>query len=110
MYYAFNIASSHNNQFYFCCDFENKVLLEVFAHLFHVFLTLLSRINRLGKFSSISGRQTTAKIQNLVVHNYLWSSSSVFLLQNSRQKGKIGIFVIIISQKSSCHEDDQNST
>ena len=47
---------------------------------------------RLGKFTSISGRQRTTKIQNLVVHKYLWSSSSVFLLQNSKKIGKIGIF------------------
>ena len=64
---------------------------------------------RLGKFTSISSRQRTINIQNLVVHNYLWSSSSVFLLQNSRKKGKIGIFVVIVTQKSSSHEDDQNS-
>ena len=63
---------------------------------------------RLGKFTSISGRQRTTKIQYLVVRKYLWSSSSVLLLQNSKKTGKIGIFLMIISQKSSSHVDDQN--
>ena len=66
-------------------------------------------MSRLGKFPSISGRQRTTNIQNLIVHNYLWLSSNLFLLQNSRKKGKIGIFVVIITQKSSSHVDDQNS-
>ena len=66
------------------------------------------RTYRLGKFSSISGRQRRTKIQYLVIHKYLWSSSSVLLLQNSRKTGKKGIFLMIISQKSSSHVDDQN--
>ena len=49
-------------------------------------------LHRLGKFTSISGRQRKKHFQNLVVHKHLWSSSSVFLLQNSRKIGKIWIF------------------
>ena len=55
--------------------------------------------NRLGKCPSISGRQRTTKIQNLVVDKYLWSFSSVFLMQNIRQIGKIGIFLMIKSHR-----------
>ena len=44
----------------------------------------------LGKFTSKSGRQSTTNIQNMVVHSHVWSSSGVFLLQNSRKMGKIG--------------------
>ena len=44
--------------------------------------------NHCNKFTFISGRQRTTKIQNLVVHKYLWSSSNVFILQNSRKDRK----------------------
>ena len=63
---------------------------------------------RLGKFTSISGRQRTTKIQYLVVHKYLWSSSGILRLQNSRKTGKIGIFFNDNLSKSSSHVDDQN--
>ena len=43
---------------------------------------------RLGKFISISGRQRTTKIQNLVVHNYLLLSLSVFLYRTAERKEK----------------------
>ena len=65
-------------------------------------------------------------VQARKIHLHFWSSEDdqysksgrpqLFMIvlkcisfQNSRNEGKIGIFVVIITQKSSSHVNDQNS-